>query len=52
MVLTGKAIMAKLIEVMPGVFTSSQEAADLLKEELAFAAWEPTWNPVEGKWEL
>jgi len=46
-----------LIEIMPGVFTSSQEAADLFREEQAFEAFRAEhgdvyWNPVEGKWEL
>ncbi len=40
-----------LIQIAEGVYTDSQESADLAREQAAFDAWDRTWNPVEGKWE-
>lgn len=41
-----------MFKIAEGVYTDSQESADLAVELTAYEAWEPRWNPIEGKWDL
>ncbi len=38
-----------MFKVAEGVYTDNAAVAEQARIE---AEWEPTWNPVEGKWEL